>query len=102
MALNLTSPATSRPTILSYTPPRWSERASALDGQLRQLPLQRAPVDPEQARRLGHVPRAVREHALDVLPLDPGERGDGVLDARRRSPLRPLERGEDLVRVRGL
>jgi len=51
-------------------------------------------VDSEATRGLGDVPAAVRQDALDVLPLRPGERG-GV-DALLLRRVRAREGGEDL------
>src|SRR3712207_4377699 len=50
--------------------------------ELLQFTLERAPVDAESPRRFGDVAAAVREHALDVLPLRSGERRCGVAVAR--------------------
>jgi hypothetical protein len=44
--------------------------ALPLDRPLGELPLQRAPMDPEHASGLRDIAPALDEHAVDVLPLD--------------------------------
>src|SRR6185503_217687 len=49
----------------------WEDAASALNGALRELSLQRATVHAQRARRRRDVALVLGEHALDVLPFEP-------------------------------
>lgn len=46
---------------------------------LLQFPLQGAAMNAESTSRLGNIPAAVGQDAIDVFPLRPGQRGGTVL-----------------------
>src|SRR5688572_19449127 len=100
VASSTSSTACPRPEPPAFFPTQPTR--SARNGKLRQLVLQGPAVHAEHARRLRDVAVALAQHTLDVLPLEPCQCWDRVLELQLAGGCRVhLERCQDAVGVAG-